>query len=509
MTLATGGPVIRASALPIPAQEPASAPAAEHPDHLTDASRFPGKADRIFFPGTEQEVAWILRKAAKENAPVTISGAGTGLTGARVPQGGFILCTERMNRILEARWDPARAEGHLSVQPGVLLKEMDEALDKKELFFPPDPGERQASIGGNVATNASGPRSLKYGPTRRYVRRLRVVLPSGDLLELRRGEVKAKGGGFAIGLSDGTTAAVPVPAHAAPRGVKNAAGYFSEPGMDLIDLFIGAEGTLGVVTEIELGILPKPESVVSGVLFFDSEKECFQFSLQARAMAPRALEFFDSRSLAILTRRHGDIPTRAGAALYFQEECARADQEEELRRWTSEAERCGARSSDCWFSHRPEDHKSFRKFRYDLPVLVNEQVARNGFRKLGTDFAVPESRAHEMFDYYLQEVPAAKMEYAIWGHVGDHHLHVNFLPKTLEEFDRAEAAYAKLARQAVKLKGTVSAEHGIGKARIPYLEMMVGRKGLLEMARVKKALDPGGILNPGDIFPVELLQEVS
>lgn len=278
--------------------------------------------------------------------------------------------------------------------------------------------------------------------------------------------------------------------------------------MDLIDLFIGAEGTLGVVTEIELAIYPKPESVLSGVLFFDNEKDCFRFALQAREMGPRALEFFDSKSLAILSSKHADIPPRAGAALYFQRECRKEEQEALLQEWTRAAERAWARSSDCWFSHRPEDHKSFRKFRYDLPVLVNEQVAKNGLRKLGTDFAVPESRAHEMFDYYLQEVPAAKMEYAIWGHVGDHHLHVNFLPKTAEEFERAKAAYAKLARQAVKLKGTVSAEHGIGKARIPYLEMMVGRKGLLEMARVKKALDPQGILNPGNIFPIELLKEI-
>lgn len=500
--------MIRATALPSPAQEPASAPASDYPDHLLDASRFPGKADRIFFPTTEEEVGWILRKAGQEKTPVTVSGAGTGLTGGRVPQGGFILCTERMNRILEARWNPGSGQGFLSLQPGVLLKEMDDVLDKKELFFPPDSGERQASIGGNVATNASGPRSYKYGPTRKYVRRLRVVLPNGDLLEVRRGEEKAQNGKFTIALSSGS-AVVPVSSYPAPKSVKNAAGYFTGPGMDLVDLFVGAEGTLGVVTEIELEIFPKPESVLSGVLFFDNEKDCFRFALQSRGMEPRALEFFDSKSLAILSRKHADIPQRAGAALYFQRECLKEEQEEVLRRWTSEAEQSGARSSDCWFSHRPEDHKSFRKFRYDLPVLVNEQVARNGFRKLGTDFAVPESRAHEMFDYYLQEVPAAKMDYAIWGHLGDHHLHVNFLPKTAAEFERALAAYGKLARQAVKLKGTVSGEHGIGKARIPYLEMMVGREGLLSMARVKKALDPGGILNPGDIFPVELLKEVS
>lgn len=499
--------MIRAQALPPPGQEPFSALAAEHPDHLLDASRFPGKADRVYFPETEAQAAWVLRKSRAGRTPVTISGAGTGLTGGRVPQGGDILCAERMAKVLRLDWDGAVGRGSVTVEPGVTLKQLEEALEPEGLFYPPDPGEKAASLGGNAATNASGPRSFKYGPTRRWVRRLRVLLPNGDLLEVARGQAKASGGGFQIKLSDGSAVSVPAPSRPPPREVKNAAGYFSAPHMDLVDLFIGAEGTLGFVTEIELEVLRKPEAVLSGVLFFDNERECFNFALESREMGPRALEFFDSKSLALLSKKHGDIPKRAGAALYFQKECSAAEQKNQLREWTGAAEQAGARSSDCWYSHRPEDHKSFRRFRYDLPVLVNQRVAKNGFRKLGTDFAVPESRAHEMFHYYLQEAPASKVDYAIWGHLGDHHLHVNFLPKTAEEFERAKEVYMKLARQAVKLGGTVSAEHGIGKARVPYLEMMVGRDGLREMARVKKALDPEALLNPGDIFPAELVRE--
>ena len=462
-------------------------------DHLRDASHFRGTAEAIAFPTSEAEVAQLLRQAARERKPVTVSGAGTGLTGARVPQGGIILCLERMNRILGIQWDEARQAGTVTVQPGVALNELDAALETQGLFYPPDPGEKAAFIGGTLSTNASGARSFKYGATRRHVQRLRLVLATGEVVEVRRGE-RPK------------SLSVPLPTYPAPKTTKNAAGYFTGPGAEPLDLFIGAEGTLGVITEAELTILRKPETILSGVLFFDSEPDCFAFSAHARErLAPRALEFFDSHSLRILAGRHEDIPEHAGAALLFEQECRAAEQESLLKEWTEQAEEMKARSSDCWFSHRPEDHAVFRKYRYDLPVLVNERVGQRGFRKLGTDLAVPEEKAQAMNDLYLTELPRSGIEYAIWGHLGDHHLHVNFLPKNQEELERSQALYAAFAQRAIEWGGTVSAEHGIGKVRIPYLERMVGREGLKQMARVKKALDPEGILNRGNIFPAELL----
>lgn len=479
-------------------------------DHLRDASHFRGKADRVFLPTSEGEVASLLRTFQKQGTPVTISGAGTGLTGARVPQGGVVLCTEKMNRILEVRWDGTSPAGIAVVEPGVSLGQLDAALEPQGLFYPPDPGEKKASLGGNVATNASGSRSFKYGSTRTYVQRLRVVLANGEVLDVQRGQVKALAGTLQIPLPEGRRAAVQVPTYRL-RCPKNAAGYFAQDGMDLVDLFVGSEGTLGVVTQIELKILKRPESVFSGILFFDTEPDCFRFAAQAKGpgtgLSPRALEFFDSQSLRLLSEQHPDTPEHAGAALLFEQECRKSEQEALLQEWTRASETAGARASDCWFSHRPEDDRQFRKFRYDLPVLVNEKVARNGFRKVGTDCAVPEPAAEEMFRFYLEELPRAQMQYTLWGHLGENHLHANFLPKTKEEFDRALAFYERIARKAIDLGGTVSAEHGIGKIRIPFLAMMVGRKGLVEMARVKKALDPQGILCPGNIFPIELLRE--
>ena len=224
-------------------------------------------------------------------------------------------------------------------------------------------------------------------------------------------------------------------------------------------------------------------------------------------MEARALEFFDSRSLAFLSQKHPDIPAGAGAALYFQRECSAAEYEPLLEEWENRSEEFGARPSDCWFARQEEELQFFRRLRYDLPVMVNEQAAQNGFRKLGTDLAVPDPQGRGMFKIYLQDLPGCGVEFLIWGHLGENHLHVNFLPKTPAQMEKALSLYAQLARLAVDLGGTVSAEHGIGKLRIPYLEMMVGRKGLLEMARVKKAFDPDGILNRGNIFPADLLND--
>ncbi len=515
--------MIRAQALPLRSEETASSTLRDSPTeplqtYLKDASHLSGKAQRVFFPIDEVQVASVLRQANQTRTPVTVSGAGTGLTGARVPPEGTILSVERMNRLLKIQVDPKNREGYAVVEPGVSLKVLEEALETQGFFYPPNPGEKEAFIGGTVATNASGARSFQYGPTRRYVRRLKIVLPNGDLLECTRGNEKASGRSFDVTLSDGRHVQVPIPTYTMPP-VKNSAGYYAKEGMDLIDLFIGSEGTLGVFTEIELAVLKKPRFVLGGIVFFECEKSCFQFAMEAREecrqagqgikLAPRSLEFFDSQSLHLLTGRHPDIPQGAGAALFFEQEVHEHEEQEAIYQvWMRHEKRLQAFVKGSWFSFEPEKQQAFKAFRYHLPVLVNEKVALNSFRKVGTDMAVPDARAEEMLDLYLAELPKSGVDYVIFGHLGDNHLHVNLLPKTAQEFERSQAVYGLLADKAIALGGTISAEHGIGKLRIPYLEWMVGKEGLKEMARVKKALDPNGILSPGNIFPIELLKGV-
>src|SRR5690242_9055294 len=204
-------------------------------DFLTDASFMRGgHADRVLLPESVEEVAEILTSANRDRTPVTISGAGTGTVGGRVPFGGIVLATDRLNRIKSIENNRGVAEA------GVILSDFQRAVDAKGLLYPPDPTERGAFLGGTVATNASGARTFKYGPTRNYIERLKVVLASGEVLDLHRGEKIRE---------------IRVPSYARPATRKNATGYFVAPEMDELDLFIGSEGTLGVVCEIEARLI--------------------------------------------------------------------------------------------------------------------------------------------------------------------------------------------------------------------------------------------------------------
>ena len=265
------------------------------PHYLEDASGLKGgRADRLFVPQTDAEIAAILREASAGGIPVTIAGAGTGVTGGRVPFGGWVIALEKFDR-LDVH------TGHAVAGAGVLLRDVHAAAARTGQFYPPDPTETGASIGGNIACNASGSRSFLYGPTSRWVERLRVVLADGRILDVARGEP--------IDFDPGT---VPL-----PDVTKNTAGYLLRPGMDWVDLFAGSEGTLGVVTEATLRLLPAPKSVLAGVVFFRGDDEAVDAVETWRDARPRMLEYFDAPSLALLRTRHSDIPVEARAAEFF------------------------------------------------------------------------------------------------------------------------------------------------------------------------------------------------
>ncbi|MFW9917718.1 MAG: FAD-binding oxidoreductase, partial [Candidatus Thorarchaeota archaeon] len=241
--------------------------------YLTDESRYgEGRADVIFFPQNEAEVAAVIAEANRQGIPVTIAGARTGLTGGAAPRGGVVLSLERMNTLLDLHYDEADKKWFLTAQPGVSLEEIHDIIESKkgdqlhsaapqaigrflqesrDFFYPPDPTEMTAWLGGTVATNASGAASFKYGPTRYWVNRLRVVLANGDILDIPRGAYLASPEGtFQIQWTDGRKTEIALPSYSMPP-CKNAAGLYIEPHMDLIDLFIGSEGILGIITEIE------------------------------------------------------------------------------------------------------------------------------------------------------------------------------------------------------------------------------------------------------------------
>ena len=471
---------------------------------LSDASFIrDGHADRVVLPESIDEVAEILANANRDRVAVTVSGAGTGTVGGRVAFGGIVLATDKLNHIKSIVHE--ECGGYAVVEAGVILSDLQRAVDREGLLYPPDPTERGCFVGGTVATNASGARTFKYGPTRNYINRLQVVLASGEVLDLRRGAVRADTSGR---IRMGKTIELQLPQYRMPATRKNASGYFVAPQMDAVDLFIGSEGTLGVICEVETRLLPKPEGLLSGVVFFADEADVLALVADARTRADaRALEFFDQESLNFLREKYQTIPTHAVGAVFFEQETNSANEEAVLNDWMAMLDQHHA-FPDSWFATNEQDQARLREFRHQLPVLMNEWFARYNQRKVSTDMSVPDEAFPGLLRLYRETLRISGMRYTIFGHIGDNHVHVNILPRNDTEGARARELYVEFLKYAASVGGTLSAEHGVGKLKRDYLHLFYSDSQLRDMAAIKNAFDPHGILGRGNIFSEELLSNV-
>jgi len=499
-------------------------------NYLTDASNMPGgHADRLVVAENADEVAAVLAECSAENTPVTVSGARTGTVGGAIPFGGVILSLEKLNGIAI---DQERRTA--TVGAGVILGDLQKEVERVGLFYPPDPTEWSCHIGGNIATNASGARSFKYGATRDHVEGLRVVLSTGEFLSLRRGEAVAADGIVKVVTENGRAIEIRVPTYERPRVRKNVSGYFTSNDLDAVDLFIGSEGTLGVVVEATLRLLEKSKGFFSGIVFFPEESDLLAFVEDVRgssrknqvAAAPGSdksadegvrvpkradggvrvpvdaalLEYFDKNSLKLIAEKFPETPPNMAGAIFFEQETTPENEDVLFEAWNGLLEMHNAAQDESWFTTNEQDLKKMREFRHSLPVTVNERVVRNKQKKIGTDMAVPDDRFKGFLRFYNETLEASGIEYVIFGHIGDAHLHANLLPKTDEEATRSRHIYGRCIAQAIMLGGCVSAEHGIGKLKRNYLAAMMGERYLNEMAEVKRALDPRGILGRGNMF---------
>ena len=420
-------------------------------------------------------MAAALREASNIGVPITIAGGGTGVTGGGVPQGGWVLSVEKLNR-LEIH------PGYAIAGAGVPLRDLQAAAQRSGQFYPPDPTENSAFLGGTISTNASGSRSFRFGATRRWVQALHVVLADGRRLDVSRGD--------AIDFDPGT---IPIPAV-----TKNTAGYPLRPGMDWVDLFIGAEGTLAVITEARVGLLPAPPAVLAGVVFFAADNAALDAVDQWRSTEARMLEYLDRASLDLLRGRFPEIPAAAEADILFDQALTSED-DPEVDRWLDRIQAAGAFEEESWFALSAADRERFRQFRHALPELVNDTVRRAGALKMNTDYAVPLARNREMLAYYRRglerEFPG---RYVIFGHIGDAHVHVNIFSDPGNPAPATDLL-RDFAREAVALGGTVSAEHGLGKRKRHLLELQYDAEDLEKMRAVKRRLDPGNILGRGTL----------
>ncbi len=461
--------------------------------YLHDESGLLGAhCDKVFIPETYQEVSDVLKQASFDKTPIYLSGAGTGVTGGRLPFGGVVISLEKLDRILDIK------PGEIRVQAGVPITRIHEAAGSIGYIYPPDATEWDASIGGNIATNASGSRSFKYGATRNYVEEIKVVLAGGKVLDIPRGKYSAKGRSFDLSADMHFN----IPDYKMPD-IKNAAGYYSKENMDLIDLFIGSEGTLGVIVEARLKLLPMQGYTFAAFAFFDKVPHALDFVEQARissAVDPLAIEYFDRNAIKLLKKKFDFMPDGPEAVIFFEEEITPEKEDCFLDNWAALLGNNGVNIEDVWSATESKKEAEFKNIRHEIPVLVNEIIRERGIPKVGTDIAVPSERFREMFDMYREELSGSGMDHLIFGHIGDSHLHANILPKNEQEQEKAKEIYLKFAKKAVSLGGTVSAEHGIGKLKHAFLREMYGDSGISEMIRVKKYLDPGFILSRDNIF---------
>ncbi len=480
---------------------------------FVDAANYKGDCSAVYFPENETEIIKIVKDANSKNEKITIAGNGTGLTGARVPEGGIVISMSKLDKVLDINSDIKYA----ILQPAVILRDFQNLVSENGLFYPPDPTEQDCFIGATIATNSSGAKSFKYGATRNYVLELRVVLPTGELLSLKRGKHFADGKTLKLTTESGLPIKINLPNYSIPK-VKHTAGYYTKENMDAIDLFIGSEGTLGVITEIKVKLLNKTENLISGILFFTDEANALDFVDDARAESikhratkdeieinARGIEFFDYKSLQFLKNDYPQINDKHQVAIWFEQETTSETEDVLLEKWMNLMEKYSADIDNSWFAVDNSELEKFKNFRHAISSKVSEFIAKKGLRKVGTDTAVPINNFRKYYNEIIASVKTSGLNYICYGHIGDCHLHLNMLPENEAEFLEAKELYKMFCKRAVKFGGTISAEHGIGKMKRDYLFDMYGEENIKQMAKIKKTLDPNKLLGIGNIFDEKFL----
>ena len=482
---------------------------------LSDAAHVPGGFSAgVAFPRTESEVAALVRGAAA----VLPVGAQSSLTGGATPRGEVVMSTRALTSIA------APSGGAVRVGAGVPLSLLQRTLAGQGLFYPPVPTYDGAFIGGTISTNAAGAATFKYGSARRWVDAITVVLADGSVLDIVRGEtLAAPEGWFELERTSGEVVRIPVPAYEMPHVPKLSAGYYARPGMDLIDLFIGSEGTLGVIVEATLKVIARPRrylalSVCSG----DGQAVAVTAALREEARRARAgdgpldvaaIEYMDARALRAVPDeafvRAGVARPPAGSVMLLLQVEVPLQDDAALERLQGVFERCGITDDPTLAA--PGDERAAQKLfdlREAVPAGVNAIIAAEkkrshpGIHKTAGDPVVPFARLQEAIAVYRQAFESRGLEYAIWGHVSDGNLHPNVIPRAMTDVDRGHEAILELSRAVIAMGGSPLAEHGVGRGELKQrlLRELYGDEGIEQMRRVKRALDPGWKLSPGVLF---------
>ena len=467
------------------------------------------------FPRTDVEVAAAVASTRR----VLPIGAQSSLTGGATPRGEVIVSTRALTEVAFLPGNRVR------VGAGVPLNQLQSAAAARRLYYAPVPTFEGAFVGGTIATNAAGAATFKYGSTREWVDAIRVVLPDGSLMDVRRGAVTASVDGFfELEYASGEVVRVSIPTYLMPGVPKLSAGYFARPGMDLIDLFIGSEGTLGIIVEAELRLLPQRQRcVVLLTCRSDEEAVAVTAALRLEAQAAwrgdgaldiAAIEYIDSRALAHLPQEafvRADIvrPAPTSVLLLVQIELP-SDEGAAMQRLGAVLEAYGL-DEDPTVAPLGDERAAARliELREAVPAAINSLVAAAkasadpGIQKTAADFIVPFDRIGDAIALYRAGFEDCGLDYAIWGHLSDGNLHPNVIPRQLKDVEDGRRVILELAKAVIGMGGAPLAEHGVGRSPLKQalLKELYGEEGINEMRAVKRALDPAWKLSPGVLFP--------
>jgi glycolate oxidase len=431
--------------------------------YAADALGIGHPPDLVVVPSCTAEISAIARECQAHRVPLVVRGAGTGYTGGAVPtRGGVVLSMERLQRIVEIDELNLLAV----VEPNVITGDLQRAVERVGLFYPPDPASLdRSSIGGNVAECAGGPRAFKYGTTKQYVLALEAVLPSGEVV------------------------------NTGSKAVKNVVGY------DLTSLLVGSEGTLAIITRITLRLIPKPPARLALSAAFGSiERGCGAVAeLIRRRVVPATIELVDADSLRAVERLVGRsvAPTGCEALVIVECDGAPAGVADEIARVREACRSAGA------VAIVEADSEDARNELWAVRRELSAALRATGLRKINHDVVVPRGRIPALFESIADLKRDYRLEIASFGHAGDGNIHVNLMidPEDADAQERARQAERALFERVVALEGSISGEHGIGFAKARHIGLELSAETIDLMKRVKTAFDPYGILNPGKIFP--------
>jgi len=415
--------------------------------------------DVVVLAECADDLSTALAVALETGVPITPRAAGTGRSGGAVPvAGGIVIATLGMNSIK----DIDRDEGIAVVEPGVVLADLHDAVEREGWFYPPDPNSlKSCALGGNVAENSGGPRAIKYGVTRDYVLGIQALLIGGERMFFGR------------------------------RTRKGVTGY------DVASLLVGSEGTLAVFSELIVKLIPKPESIVTLLITFSHVRDAAMAAkaLIAARLLPRCMELMDGVTLDALRQAGNPIDPRAGALLLVEVDGAASDVEAAAQRVGDHCERAGAIEV---LTAQDEAH---RERLWSARREMSHAVRRLAKHKFAQDVVVPRQRVVELLDRVAVASERGCVRFLSYGHVGDGTLHVNFLWDRDDDVGRVETAVKTLLSDVIDLGGSLSAEHGIGILRAPYLPLEHSERMIALQRDLKRTFDPRGLLNPGKIFP--------